>query len=86
MDTLAIIAIRRLDSVGVDGDTFLTSSPGKPFSSPDSFGNWFKIKCKEAKLPLEYTVHGLRKAETTIIANAGASPHDTDGKKWKWLN
>ncbi|CAL9915549.1 Integrase [Candidatus Liberibacter solanacearum] len=81
MDTLAIIAIRRLDAVGVDGDTFLTSSPGKPFSSPESFGNWFKIKCKEAKLPLEYTAHGLRKAEATIIANAGASPHDTDGKK-----
>ncbi|KJZ82567.1 hypothetical protein DJ66_0175 [Candidatus Liberibacter solanacearum] len=33
---------KRLDAVGTDGDTFLTSSYGKPFSSAESFGNWFR--------------------------------------------
>lgn len=54
---------------------FLTSGTGQPFASANSFGNWFKARCGEAKLPEHCTAHGLRKAGATIAANAGATPH-----------
>lgn len=55
---------------------FLTSGTGKPFSSPASFGNWFRKTCNEAKMREDCTAHGLRKAGATIAANNGASPHE----------
>lgn len=55
---------------------FLTSSTGKPFTSPASFGNWFKKRCVEAGMHKDCTPHGLRKAGATIAANHGASPHE----------
>lgn len=52
---------------------FLTSATGQPFASEQSFGNWFKARCREADLPEKCTAHGLRKAGATIAANEGAS-------------
>ncbi|QTP64390.1 tyrosine-type recombinase/integrase [Candidatus Liberibacter africanus] len=65
-----------LEAVGKDGETFLITAHGKPFSSSGSFGNWFRDRCKESGLPDECRAHGLRKAGATIAANAGASPHE----------
>lgn len=44
---------------------------GTPFSSANSFGNWFRNRCKAAGVPGR--AHGLRKAGATISAEGGAS-------------
>lgn len=62
--------------------TFLEASPlgdkayletefGKPFTA-NGFGNWFRKRCDEAKLP-QCSAHGLRKAGATIAAENGAT-------------
>lgn len=50
--------------------TFLVTEKGTPFG-PESFGNWFRLRCIEAGVPGR--AHGLRKAGATIAAEAGAS-------------
>jgi len=52
---------------------FLTSATGRPFASGQSFGNWFKERCREAGLPKRCAAHGLRKAGATIAAERGAT-------------
>ncbi len=52
--------------------TFLVTEYGKPFS-PAGFGNWFRQRCDEARLPKECTAHGLRKAACRRLAEAGCS-------------
>jgi len=39
-----------------------------------SLGNWFKDRCKEADVP--GSLHGLRKAGATRLANVGATPDE----------
>jgi integrase len=53
------------------GETFLETSQGKPFSD-SGLGNWFRDRCNEAGLP-HCSMHGLRKALTTIAAESGAT-------------
>jgi integrase len=55
--------------------TFLATDAGAPFSSA-SFGNWFRACCKEAGLPAGYSAHGLRKAASRRLAQAGCTPHE----------
>lgn len=62
-----------IDSTDTGDLAFLTSATGQPFASAQSFGNWFKARCREAELPEHCTAHGLRKAGATIAANEGAS-------------
>lgn len=50
--------------------TYLETERRKPFSAA-GFGNWFKDRCVEAKVP--GSAHGLRKAGATILAEAGAT-------------
>jgi integrase len=52
--------------------TFLVTEYDKPFS-PAGFGNWFRQRCDEARLPKECTAHGLRKAACRRLAEAGCS-------------
>lgn len=52
--------------------TFLVTEFGQPFSSA-GFGNWFRDRCKDAKVPGR--AHGLRKAGATIAAENLATPH-----------
>jgi integrase len=52
--------------------TFLTTSHGKPFTSP-GFGNWFREACNAAGLPKGLSAHGLRKAAARRLAEAGCS-------------
>ena len=39
-----------------------------------SLGNWFKDRCKEADVP--GSLHGLRKAGATRLANVGDTPDE----------
>lgn len=48
---------------------FIISQTGKPFTV-ESFGNWFRDRCREAGV--EKSAHGLRKLSATIAAEGGA--------------
>jgi len=52
--------------------TFLVTTRGTTFSK-ESFGNWFREACREAKCP--GAAHGLRKAGATRAAENGATVH-----------
>jgi hypothetical protein len=54
--------------------TFLVTGQGKPFTAA-GFGNWFRDRCRAAKLPERCTSHGLRKAAATYLAEQGATDH-----------
>jgi integrase len=74
--TLELPILPELASViarGPCGDmTFLVSGTGRPWSSGDSFGNWFRDRCREAELP-NCSAHGLRKAGAVRAAENGAT-------------
>ena len=53
--------------------TFLVNEYGQPFASAAAFGNWFRVQCRRAGLPLECAAHGLRKAACRRLAEAGMS-------------
>jgi integrase len=65
---------RALDASPADNMTFLVAKGGKPFS-PAGFTNWFRDCVKEAGLPDNCSPHGLRKAASRRLAEAGCSPH-----------
>jgi integrase len=65
-----------IDATPTGDLAFLTTSTGKPFASPASFGNWFRDRCVEAGLPNVCRAHGLRKAGATIAANEGSTAHE----------
>jgi integrase len=67
--------MQALTSVPRTNMTFLLTEYGKPFS-PNGFNSWFRRKCDEAGLPRCCTLHGLRKAAATRLANAGCSEHE----------
>lgn len=54
--------------------TFLVTAYGRPFS-PAGFGNRFREWCNDAGLP-QCSAHGLRKAASVRLAEAGATPHE----------
>ena len=60
--------------VPADQLTFLITQEGKPFS-PGGFTNWFVECAKAAGLPANSTPHGLRKAASRRLAEAGATGH-----------
>ena len=51
--------------------TFLVTEYGQPFT-PAGFGNWFRERCDEARLP-HCSAHGLRKAFLRRMAEAGCT-------------
>ncbi|MDP3961303.1 MAG: tyrosine-type recombinase/integrase [Pseudorhodobacter sp.] len=52
--------------------TFLLTKYGKPFAVA-GFGNWFRDRVVEAKLPDGLSAHGLRKAACRRLAEAGCT-------------
>ncbi len=54
--------------------TFLVTEFGKPFAVA-GFGNWFRDQCDMANLR-HCTFHGLRKAASVRLAEAGCTPHE----------
>lgn len=67
---------RSIDTTPTGLQSFMTTTQGKPFSSPASFGNWFAKQCDDAGLPKVCRAHGLRKAGATIAADNGATAHE----------
>ena len=59
--------------------TLLVTGYGKPFSSSNSFGNWFKDRGAEAALPLFCTAHGLRKAGAVEVRREQRDRQADDG-------
>ncbi|WP_310498274.1 tyrosine-type recombinase/integrase [Sandarakinorhabdus sp.] len=57
--------------------TYLVTEQGKPFTDA-GFGNWFAERCIAAGVPGR--AHGLRKAASVRLANAGASQQEI--KSW----
>nr|WP_301546287.1 tyrosine-type recombinase/integrase [Paracoccus saliphilus] len=53
---------------------FLNHGAGRPYK-PESFANWFKDQCIAAGLP-HCSIHGLRKAGATRLAEHGASEYE----------
>jgi integrase len=62
-----------LDATPAGQETYLVTSYGQPFTAP-GFGNWFRKACNDAELP-ELSAHGLRRAASRRLAEAGATPH-----------
>lgn len=54
---------------------FLTHGADHSSYKPETFGNYFNDKCKEAGLLL-CSAHGLRKAGATRLANGGGTEHE----------
>lgn len=65
-----------IDATKTGDLTLLTAERGRAFSTPESFGARFRTWCNEAKLPVECSAHGIRKAGATIAANDGASARE----------
>lgn len=62
-----------LANTSVDSMTYLTTRTGAPYVK-ESFGNWFRAACKAVGLP-HCSSHGLRKAASRRLAEAGCTPH-----------
>jgi integrase len=60
---------------------YLVTEKGEPFASGASFGNWFRARCKEAKVHVR--AHGLRKTGPTLAAQAGATASELMAM-WGW--
>ncbi len=58
-----------------DHITFLTTQYGSAFTDA-GFGNWFRDKMNDARLPADCRAHGLRKTAAKKLAEAGCSPHE----------
>ena len=63
---------RVLDASEVTNMTFLVTAFGKPFTPP-GFTNWFHDRVKDAGLSGQCSPHGLRKAASRRLAEAGCS-------------
>lgn len=70
-----IAPLQQIIDASETGDlTFLVTAHGKPFTSA-GFGNWFRERCNEAGLR-ECSVHGLRKAAASRLAELGCTEHE----------
>jgi integrase/recombinase XerD len=63
-----------IEATRVGNMTLLITEYGKPFTA-NGFGNKFKDWCRQADLP-HCSAHGVRKATSTALAEAGATPHE----------
>ncbi|WP_240794105.1 tyrosine-type recombinase/integrase [Pseudorhodobacter turbinis] len=63
-----------LDLLPHGGMVFLCYGPKHLPYKPETLGNWFRKHCKVAGVP--GSLHGLRKAGATRLADAGASPDE----------
>jgi integrase len=61
---------------------FIVSELGTPFTK-ESFGNWFRDRCREAKV--EKSAHGVRKLSATLSAEGGAPAHELMAQ-YGWTN
>ncbi|TCR95954.1 site-specific recombinase XerD [Rhizobium sp. BK418] len=64
--------IRIIEATPRKGLHLIESSIGRPFVK-ESFGNWFRVACNDAKV--SKSAHGLRKLSATLAAEGGAATH-----------
>lgn len=69
--------MREIDAINHSELTFLITEYGNPFTA-EGFGNWFKDRCLEAGLQ-KCTAHGLRKAATKAVIEAGKTTAQAGG-------
>lgn len=62
---------RVIEGTPRQSETFLITEHGRPFTAK-GFGNWMRDRCNEADLA-QCSSHGLRKAMTKRLAEAGCS-------------
>jgi integrase len=55
-----------------DNLCFLVTAQGRPYTAA-GFGGWFRDQCDAAGIPIGYSLHGLRKAGATRLAEHGAT-------------
>jgi integrase len=65
---------QELDLLPADQLLFIVQDNQAVGYTPATLGNWFRKRCKEAGVP--GSLHGLRKAGATRLANAGANPDE----------
>ena len=63
-----------LQRIPTDRLLFITHGARNLPYKPETLGNWFKDQCRTAGVP--GSIHGLRKAGATRLANAGATPDE----------
>lgn len=61
---------------------FITNAHGGAFTV-ESFGNWFRERCREAGV--HKSAHGVRKLSATMAANGGATAHELMAQ-FGWTN
>lgn len=64
-----------LDAQPTENLAYLLTEYGKPFSAV-GFTSWFADRAQKAGLPAGSTPHGLRKAGSRRLAEAGCTPHE----------
>lgn len=74
-----------IEQTSIGDMAFITKDNGMPFTSKESFGNWFGARCREAGLETGKAAHGLRKLSATESANAGATTHELMAR-YGWSN
>jgi integrase len=70
-----LMAMLNAESEQISHLTFLITGAGRPYR-PTDFSDQFRQWCREAGLPEGCTVHGLRKAASRRLAEAGCTPHE----------
>ena len=63
-----------LDATANDRLTFPITATGAPFTAA-GFGNYFRECCDQAGVPAHCSAHGLRKAGSRCLAEAGCTAH-----------
>jgi integrase len=63
-----------LARISTDRLLFIVQDKREIGYKPETLGNWFRDRCKEAEVP--GSLHGLRKAGATRLANAQATPDE----------
>lgn len=65
-----------IDAIPVTGfSTFLVTKSGKRYA-PSDLSDQFREWCDEAKIPAQYTLHGLRHTLGDLLAETGATPNE----------
>jgi len=65
---------RSLDATPTGHLVYMVNQYGAPYSV-EGFGQWFKLRCREAGVDPAVSLHGLRKLGAQRCAEAGASEH-----------
>lgn len=76
------VLMRIINATPRKGLHLIESSRGKPITK-ESFGNWFREACDEAKVTK--SAHGLRKLSATLAAEGGAATHQLLAQ-YGWTN